>query len=153
MCFVVHSSKSEPRNTLTARTATKKEGNLMDEAFEIAHREDYVRVKFGESYEPDPEWQDELWERLRTICDEYDTRRVLAEGTFPAPDRPPASVIEAGQRTATIPNLWIAFHFDDFVPTANTELYEVIAASYGVRVKFFNDRDAALKWLRANAPK
>src|SRR5215204_2014009 len=125
----------------------------MDEAFKVEYRGDHVHVVFGQSYTADPEWQDELWDRLRSICEEYNTRRVLAEGVLPAPDRPAAAVIEAGQRTATIPNLWLGFHFHDFSPTANTELYEVVAASHGVRVKFFNDADTALNWLRANAPK
>ena len=127
--------------------------NFMDEAFKVEYRGDHVHVVFGERYTADREWQDELWNRLRVICGEHDTRRVLAEGVQPAPDRPAAAVIEAGQRTATIPNLWIAFHFDDFVPTEKTELYEVVAASQGVRVKFFSDGDQALTWLRANAPK
>ena len=125
----------------------------MDEAFKIEHRGDHVHVRFGESYTPDPDWQNELWDRLRAVCDEHDTRRVLADGVLPAPDRAPAAVVEAGQKTAVIPNLWLAFHFDDFVPTENTELYEVVAASQGVRVKFFNDSEHAMNWLRANAPK
>ena len=124
----------------------------MDEPYSIEHRGDHVHVLFGGDYKPDPESQNELWARLRGVCLEHDTRRVLAEGVLPAPDRPPASVAHAGQKTATIPNLWLAFHFDDFVPTENTELYETVAASQGVRVKFFSDRDAALNWLRTNAP-
>ena len=125
----------------------------MDEAFEIEHRGDHVHVLLGESYNPDPEFQDELWERLKSICEEHGTRRVLAEGVIPAPDRPAADVIEAGEKAAMIPHLWLAFYFEDFVATRNTELYEVVAGSHGVRVKFFNDRDHALNWLRANTPK
>src|SRR5215204_5808668 len=125
----------------------------MGEAFNIEYRGDHVHVLFGKSYTPDPEWQDELWGHLRAFCNEHDTRRVLAEGILPAPDRPAAATAQAGLKTATIPNLWLAFHFDDFVPNENTELYETVAASQRVRVKFFNDRDAALNWLRANVPK
>ena len=125
----------------------------MDEAFTIEYRGDHVHVQFGESYTADPDWQDELWDRLKAFCEDHDTRRVFAEGVLPAPDRPPAAVVEAGQKTATIPNLWIAFHFDDYVPTTNTELYEAVADSHGVRVKFFTDRDQAMNWLRVNAPK
>jgi hypothetical protein len=46
----------------------------------------------------------------------------------------------------------MAFHLEDFVPTEQSELFEVIAASRGVRVKFFADREHALLWLRNNAP-
>ena len=125
----------------------------MDEAFKIEHRGDHVHVQFGESYTAEPDWQDELWSLLRNFCDGHDTRRVLAEGVVPAPDRPPDSVVESAKKAAIIPNLWLAFHFDDFVPTETTDLYEVVAAAHGVRVKIFSDGDQALKWLRANAPK
>jgi len=125
----------------------------MDEAFDIEYRADHVHVQFGKGYTPDPEWQNELWDRLKAVCKEHDTNRVLAEGVLPAPDRPPAEVVEAGQRTATIPRLWLAFHFDDYVPTEKTELYEAVGDSQAVRVKFFTDRDHALNWLRANSPK
>ena len=125
----------------------------MDEAFDIEFRDDHVHVQFGEGYTADREWQDELWDRLKEFCEEHDTKRVLAEGVLPAPDRSPEAVIEAGQKTAAIPHAWLAFHFEDFVPTTNTELYETIADTHGVRVKFFDDRDQAMSWLRANAPK
>ena len=125
----------------------------MDEAFTIEYRGDHVHVQFGKSYTPDPDWQNELWERLKAFCDGHDTSCVLAEGVMPAPDRPPEAVVEAARKVTVIPRLWLAFNFDDFVPTENTELYEVVAASHGVRVKFFNDRERALNWLRANAPK
>jgi hypothetical protein len=125
----------------------------MNDAFKIEYRDDHVHVQFGESYTPDPDWQNELWNLLRGFCEGHDTRRVLAEGVLPAPDRPAVDVIEAARKAAVIPNLWLAFHFDDFVPTETTELYEVIAASEGVRVRFFTDREQALNWLRANSPK
>lgn len=125
----------------------------MDEAFDIEFRGDHVHVQFGNSYTPEPDWQNELWSRLKAVCEEHGTSRVLAEGVMPAPDRPPVAVVEAGQKTAVIPNLWLAFHFDDFVSNENTELYEVVAASQGVRVKFFDDRKHAMNWLRANTPR
>jgi methionyl-tRNA synthetase len=31
-------------------------------------------------------------------------------------------LFELAKRAATIPNLWLAFNFDDFVATENTEL-------------------------------
>lgn len=125
----------------------------MDEAFDIEFRGDHVHVEFGPAYTADREWMNELWDRLKAVCDEHDTTRVLAEGILPAPDRPPAAVVEAGRKTATIPKLWLAFHFEDYVRNSNTELYEAVADSHGVRVKFFTERDRALNWLRANASK
>jgi hypothetical protein len=125
----------------------------MDDAFKIEYRGDHVHVQFGPSYTAEPEWQNELWDLLRKFCDGHDTRRILAEGVVPAPNRPLASLAEGAKKAAVIPNLWIAFHFDDYVRSERTELYEAVAASEGVRVKFFNDSEHALNWLRANSPK
>ena len=125
----------------------------MDEAFKIEHRGDHVHVEFGKSYTADPEWQNELWDLLRKFCEGHDTRRILAEGVVPAPDRPLASLANAARKTAVIPNLWLAFHFDNYARTERTELYEAVAASEGVRVRFFSDAEHALNWLRANSPK
>ena len=124
----------------------------MKEAFAIEHRGDHVHVEFGPAYTPDPDWMNELWGRLKAVCDEYDTTRVLAEGILPAPGRPAADVVVASQKTGTIPNLWLAFYFENYVRNSNTELYEAVADSQGVRVKFFDDRDQAMNWLRNNAP-
>jgi hypothetical protein len=123
----------------------------MDETYRIEFRSDHLHVEMLESYRPTPEMQDEIWERVRAACEENKTRRVLVEGILPESDRPPADVVRAGRKAAEIPNLWLAFNFDDFVPTETTELYEVIATSHGVRARFFKDATTALKWLRANA--
>ncbi|HKP69222.1 MAG TPA: hypothetical protein VJV05_08060 [Pyrinomonadaceae bacterium] len=123
----------------------------MNEAFDIEFRGDHVHVEFGPAYTADREWMNELWNRLKAVCDEHGTKRVLAEGILPAPNRPAAAVIEASKKTAMIPNLWLAFYFEGYERNMNTELYEAVADSNGVRVKFFDDRDQAMNWLMANA--
>ena len=124
----------------------------MIKGYEIEFREDHVHVLLSQDYEFDPSGRDEIWHRLKTICEEKLTRRVLVEGKLPAGERDTADVIDAGQHTAVVPRLWLAFHFDDFVPTDQTEVFEAVAASKGVRVKHFNDREHALRWLRNNSP-
>jgi hypothetical protein len=125
----------------------------MYEVFSIEFRGDHVHVQIGKDVTVDKEWQDEYWKRLRAACKEYDTSRVLVEGFSPPGERTTTEVVEAGQRTATVPNLWMAFCLKDFEPTEKSELYETVAASKGVRVKFFSDSAHALSWLRANAPR
>lgn len=124
----------------------------MDEPYTIEFRGDHLHVELRESYKPAPERQDELWNLVRAACEENGTRRILVEGVLPEGDRPPSDVVAAGKRAGTIPKLWLAFNFDDFEPTENTKLYEVVATSEGVRAKFFIDRETALKWLRSNTP-
>lgn len=125
----------------------------MGENFSIEFFEDHIRVTLDEQYAIEPERRRELWSQLRSACDEHDTRRVLVEGELPVGDYETSDVIDAGKSTSAVPHLWMAFHFPDFQPTEQTELYEAIARSNGVRVKFFDDEGRALTWLRANAPK
>jgi hypothetical protein len=121
--------------------------------FSVTFRGDHVHVMLTGQSDVDSELSKDYWGTLRKICDEYDCKRILVEGVAPEGDRKAEEVIEAGQRTATVPSLWLAFHLDNWEPTPLSELYEVVAASKGVRVKFFGDADEALQWLRANAPK
>jgi len=120
--------------------------------FSAEFREDHVHVTIGPEYRLDPEQQEEFWERLRAICDEHGSKRVLVEGYVPTEEMDTGEVVEAGLRTAAIPHLWMAFHLENFVPSEGSELFETISASRGVRVKFFSDTEHALIWLRKNSP-
>ena len=121
--------------------------------FAVSFRGDHVHVELSGEATLDPDLPQDYWGMLRRICEEYDCRRVLVEGIAPSGVHEPTEVIAAGERTATVPNLWLAFNLENFVPTEMSELYEVVAASHGVRVKFFDNADAALQWLRANTPR
>ena len=118
----------------------------------IEFRDDHVHVTLGPSFKLSASEPEELWKGLRTACEENNTRRVLVEGVAPKEDFGTMEVVDAGKRTAAVPNLWLALHFEDFVPDESSELYETIAMSHGVRVKHFSDGEQALTWLRSNAP-
>lgn len=124
----------------------------MEPAYTVEFRDDHVHVQLGKGFQVDPEWRDEVWGAVRKVCEERGSHRVLVEGYVPPGERSSDEVIAAGERTATIPKLWLAFHMENFEPTEQSELFEAIAASRGVRVKFFSQREDALSWLRANAP-
>lgn len=125
---------------------------VSDAAFQVQFRDDHVHVTLGKDFSVSPGQQFEFWEAIRKECDKHGSRRVLVEGFLPSGERQPSEVIEAGQRTAIVPHLWLAFHLEKFVPTEQSELYVVIAATRGVRVKFFADHRHALEWLRHNTP-
>lgn len=125
---------------------------VLDRGFEVQFRDDHVHVELGEDFKITPETQNEFWSVVADACAKHDSRRVLVEGFVPAGERDASQVIDAGQRTATVPNLWLAFCLSGFEPTPNSELFETIAASRGVRVKFYPDPARALQWLRANSP-
>jgi len=124
----------------------------MDKGVEVEFRGDHISVKLKPNYAFDPSGRDEVWAEIKAACKEHNSRRVLVEGVVPTGERETADVVAAGQRTATVPHLWLAFHLDNFEATEQSELFEAIAASRGVRVKFFVDREHALTWLRNNAP-
>ena len=121
--------------------------------FEVTFRDDHIHVQLNAPTRmDDPDLPNDYWGTLRKLCEEYDCRRILVEGVAPSGEMQPGEVIVAGQRAATVPNLWLAFNLENHTPNEQSELYETVAASKGVRVKFFNDHDAALNWLRTNAP-
>ena len=118
----------------------------------IEFRDDHVNVTLGPNFKVSASEPNELWNRLRSICEQRKSCRVLVEGVAPREEIGTMEVIDAGKRTAAVPHLWLAFHFEDFIPDERSELYEAIAGSHGVRVKHFADREQALNWLRSNAP-
>ncbi len=118
----------------------------------IEFEEDHIRVCLAPDFEFDSSRSESLWQQLKHVSDERGTCRVLVEGRAPEVDLDTSEVIAAGERTATVPKLWMAIHFEDFVPNEQSELFEVIAASKGVRVKHFTNREHALMWLRNNSP-
>lgn len=125
---------------------------VLDRGFGVQFRSDHVHVELGKDFKVDTSNRQDLWNVIGDACSRHDTHRVLVEGFLPEGEREVSDVIDAGQKTATVPKLWLAFAVKDFQPSAQTELYEKIAASRGVRVKFFTDRERALNWLRQNTP-
>ncbi len=125
---------------------------VSDENFHVQFRDDHVHVELGPEYKIGPAQENEFWEKVKAACDEHSSKRLLVEGYVPSGERDTMQVVESGQRTAVIPHLWLAFHLKNFVPSERSELFIVIAATRGVRVKFFADAEHALTWLRHNAP-
>jgi hypothetical protein len=125
---------------------------VLDRGFGVQFRDDHVHIELGKSFKVDPAQRMALWNVIGDACERHNSRRVLVEGFLPEGERETSDVIDAGQKTATVPHLWLAFAIKDFQPTEQTELYETIAASRGVRVKFFTDAESALNWLRRNSP-
>jgi len=124
----------------------------MNAPYEVEFRDDHVHVQLSADYEFNPSGSAEIWAEIKRLCEEHDTRRVLVEGDLPKGERTTPEIIEAGQRVATVPHLWLAFHIEDHVANERSELFEAIAGTKGVRVKHFADREHALQWLRHNSP-
>ncbi len=122
--------------------------------FEVTFRDDHIHVELNAAPAlDDPDLPRDYWAMLGKLSDEYNCRKILVEGAAPNAELEPKEVVEAGARTATVPNLWLAFNLKNHTPNEQSELYEAVAASRGVRVKFFDNHDDALNWLRSNSSK
>ncbi len=126
---------------------------VLDQGFSVQFRDDHMHIELGKDFKVDQERRGALWNVIREACEKHGSRRVLVEGFLPLGERETSDVIDAGKKTATVPSLWLAFAIPDFEPTDQTELYIAIAASRGVRVKFFSNAERALLWLRNNTPR
>src|SRR5689334_18335366 len=102
--------------------------DLMDTAgYEVEFRGDHVHVELSPDYVFDPNGSHEVWGEIKRLCDEHHTSRVLVEGHFPQGERSTPEIIEAGQRMATVPHLWLAFHVENHRENEGSELFEKIA--------------------------
>ena len=123
----------------------------VDVGVAVEFRDDHVHVQLGKDLEVSSEQRNLLWGRIARVCEEHGSRRVLVEGRAPKGVFRTSEVIDAGLKAATVPKLWMALCFEDFMPDELSELYETVAASRGVRVKHFSNTKSALQWLRSNA--
>ena len=126
---------------------------VIEGPYHIQFREDHVHVEIELDTLLTQGIQKDYWKTLRATCERHNCNRVLVEGEAPRLERTTKQIIEAGMRTSAIPNLWLAYCLRNHEKTDTSELYQVIAASQAVHVKFFTDREQALTWLRSNSPK
>ncbi|MBK9155677.1 MAG: hypothetical protein IPM25_15955 [Chloracidobacterium sp.] len=124
---------------------------VLEGGVSVQFRNDHVHVQLGTDLKVSSEQRNLIWGLIGRACQENGTSRVLVEGRAPEGIFQPTEVVDAGLKTATVPRLWLAFCFGDFKPDERSELYETVAGSKGVRVKFFSNTGSALSWLRTNA--
>jgi hypothetical protein len=118
----------------------------------VQFRGDHIRVELGKGYKVDRNKRNEFWDLIKAACQKHKSCRVLVEGFVPGGERDTPDIVEAARKTAVVPKLWLAFCLIGHMPAGQSELFEAIAASQGVRVKFFSNSKTALRWLRNNAP-
>ena len=124
----------------------------LDNEIGIEFRGDHIHVEIGRTFTADPDRRTAFWEKIRRICEEYGSKRVLIEGFAPSRDRDTSDIVASAQQTQIVPDLWMAFHFYDHEPDEGSELFKVVAAAQGIRVKYFANAEDALLWLRRNTP-
>ncbi len=118
----------------------------------LEFRGDHIRIWLGPGYQTTPEANERFWKELSDACEKYDCTAILVEGIAPSGTMETKDVLESGVRLSTVaPRLWMAFCFEDYEPSERGELFKTVARSRGAHVKFFSDREHALRWLRSGS--
>jgi hypothetical protein len=82
------------------------------------------------------------------VCSRQGKRRVLIEGAVAARRMGTMDSFGAGALAGSmLPGVWIACCFYGYAPDDQSQFFRDVAQNRGVRVDFFTDRDAALRWL------
>lgn len=76
---------------------------VLEEDFNVQFRSDHIHVELGPGYTTEPDRQEEFWNKVKSLCEEHDSRRVLVEGFVPGGERDTGDVVDAGLRTAAVP--------------------------------------------------
>jgi hypothetical protein len=122
----------------------------MTTGFTVEPRESYLYIHLAPGFEMTPEGMTRIWSSLSEACREHGLRRVLAEGDNV---RRCLTAVEsfdhAGLAARLVPGLSVACCFRGYVPDEQTRFFRTAAMNRGVRTEFFQDLNAALRWLGA----
>ena len=109
---------------------------------------EYLHVELAPGYEITPEGTTELVLALSDVCRRQGQRRVLIEGTVARRHMGTMDSFSFGSLLgSTLPGVSLAFCLYGFTPDEQTQFFKDVTQNRGVRIEFFSDRNAALRWL------
>ena len=121
---------------------------MLNDQFDIELKGDFINLRHGEGFEISPAKMEEFWTFLSQICEEHNCNKVLAEGPAPVRNMDTVAAFQSGVQAAdVIAGFWLALCFENYEPDEISELFVHAARNRGVHVKFFSDREKALRWL------
>ena len=122
----------------------------MTTGFTVEPRESYLYIHLAPGFEMTPEGMTRIWSSLSEACREHGLRRVLAEGDNVRRCLTPVESFDCtGLAARLVPGLSVACCFRGYVPDEQTQIFRTAAMNRGVRTEFFQDLNAALRWLGA----
>jgi hypothetical protein len=125
----------------------------MSSGFRMEPREGYLYLHLDPGFEMNSESLTRMWIALSESCRENGLRKVLAEGDNVQRRMTPMDAFDmAGLISRLLPGLSVACCFRGYVPDEQSQFFRTAAMSRGVRSEFFQDLNAALRWLGAACP-
>jgi hypothetical protein len=122
----------------------------MSPGFTLEPREGYLYVQLVPGFEMTADATTRVWTAICETCRELNLRRALAEGDNVTRRLTQMEAFDiAGLAGRLLPGLSVACVFRGYVPDALSEFFQTVAISRGVRMEFFQDLNAALRWLGA----
>ncbi len=130
--------------------STGESGSNPGLKFTLEPREGYLYVHLAPGFEMTADSLARVWIAISDASREHNLRRVLAEGdNVQRRLTTMESFDHAGLAARLMPGLSVACCFRGFVPDQQTAFFQTAAMNRGVRTEFFQDLDAALRWLGA----
>jgi hypothetical protein len=120
----------------------------MSTEFRLTPHADYLHVELDAGYEIRPEGTTELMRSISDVCMRQGQRRVLVEGTVLRRDMGTMDSFGLGSLAgAMLPGVSLACCLYGYPADQQTQFFKDVAQNRGVRVEFFSERAAALRWL------
>ncbi len=125
----------------------------MTPGFTIEAREGYLYLQLESGFEMNPESMTRFWAAVSEACREHGLRKVLAEGDDVQRRLTPLQTFDLASLAARLlPGLSVACCFRGYLPDEQSLFFKTAAMNRGVRAEFFQNLNAALRWLGAEAP-
>lgn len=120
----------------------------MSSDFHTTLHPDYLHVQLAPGYELKPDSNAAMILAIADVCARQKQRRVLIEGKIAARRMGTMDSFGTGSLAGSmLTGMSIACCFYDYKADQQTEFFKDVAQNRGVRIEFFGDRDAALRWL------
>jgi len=120
----------------------------MSTDFKMTPYADYLHIELAPGYEITPGGMTELTLAIADIAGRQGQRRVLVEGTVAR--REMGTMDSFGQGSlmgSMLTGMSLACCLYGYAQDQQTRFFKDVAQNRGVRIEFFGERDAALRWL------
>ncbi len=120
----------------------------MSTDFKVTLHPLYLQVELARDYEIGPEGTTQLIMAIADVCARQELRRVLIEGTIGRRSMGTMDSFSLGSLIgSTLTGMSIACCFYGYAVVGQTRFFMDVSQNRGVRVEFFKERAAALRWL------